>query len=198
MSAGDRHGGTLLGPLYGRTTTFMVDSRRTNLALAWSLVRSGARLRVLDIDALYSSNSEFLFGGASDGAEAAEIIVPEPGFPLEREVAGLLGSGTESALVVDSLNSLYHLLPAGGRGSRNTGLAFVVALLSFAARTQGVAVILTMYVRERAGRLGRAKSISDMSDASVSASLRGGSLNLRRERGPAWPGGSLSVPIPSG
>jgi hypothetical protein len=190
-----------MGPLYGHTTTFLVDTRGTNLALARTLVchfaRSNVPYTVLDIDALYSSGSDLIFGHiAEEEARTARLFVPQPGFALEAEIATLLGSDPERSLIVDSLNSLYHLLSGGGRGSRNMGLAFAVALLSYAARTEKRAVILTMYQREGGARFGNRKSISSLSDITVSASVQGHTLALKCERGSAWPGRGLSVPIP--
>jgi hypothetical protein len=188
-----------IDPLYGHTTTFLVDSRRANLALA-RLIASrlsvrGASWTVLDLDALYSSGSDAVFATA-DESGGAEIIVPDPGSPAEVEVAGLTGSAPERVLVIDSLNSLYHLFSSGGLGSRNMKLAFAVALLSYIARTEKRAVFLTMYRRERAMRFGRQKSISDLSDLTVSVNIQGASLVLRCERGSAWPGGELTLSIP--
>jgi hypothetical protein len=201
MSFSTRQGDPFMGPLYGRTTTFLVDSRRTNLALARTLVSSLTRNKVpcavLDIDALYSSNSDYVFAPVSeDEARIAELLVPDPGAALEAGMADLLGTGPAKALIIDSLNSLYHLFSGGGRGSRNLNLGFAVALLSYIARTEKRAVLLTMYERERAARFGRRRSISDLSDLTVSVSMRGGELALRCERGSAWPGRGLSVSIP--
>ena len=76
------------------------------------------------------------------------------------------------------------------------GLAFAVALLSYVARSEGKTVIFTMYRRERAGWLGRRRSIADLSDLTVSASMEEGRLSLRCDRGSAWPGRALTLSIP--
>jgi len=189
-----------MDPLYGRTTTFLVDSRQTNLALARVLLSNLTRKEVpcvvLDIDALYASNSDYIFASVSEGqASIAQIHVPDPGAALEGDVADLLGAGQAKALIIDSLNSLYHLLSGGGSGSKNMRLGFAVALLSYIARTEKRAVLLTMYERERSARLGRRRSISDLSDLTVSVSILEGELALTCVRGSAWPGRGLSVPI---
>jgi len=195
------HADSFMDPLHGHTTTFLVDGRRTNLALARTLVSHFAKGKVpcavLDIDALYSSGSDYIFGHiAEDEARTTRLLVPDPGCSMGAEIADMLASDPKRSLVIDSLNSLYHLLPDGGRGSRNMGLAFAVGLLSYSARTEKRAVILTMYRRERVARFGRGKQISDLSDLAVSVSVREDALALRCERGSAWPGRSLSVPIP--
>jgi len=194
-------GDSFIDPLYGHTTTFLVDSRQTNLALARTLVsrltRSEAQLAVLDIDALYSSDSEYIFAPVSeDEARATRIFVPNPGSALEADIAELLASGQARALIVDSLNSLYHLLSNGGRSPRNLSLAFAVALLSYIARIEKKAVFLTMYQREKMARFGRQRAISELSDLTVSASARGRILTLRCQRGSAWAAKGLSVSIP--
>jgi hypothetical protein len=201
MSFSAKQGDPLLGPLYGHTATFLVDSRRTNLALARVLVSTLARNRVpcavLDIDALYSSNSDYIFSSIpEDEARTSELLVPDPGASIEAGMADLLGTGPADALIIDSLNSLYHLLSGGERGSRNMNLGFAVALLSYMARTEKRTVLLTMYERERAARFGRRRSISDLSDLTISARMQGGDLALICERGTAWSGRGLSVSIP--
>lgn len=192
MSFRASRGGSFIGPLYGHTVTFIVDSRRTNLALARSLLSNLGRNRipcaVLDVDALYVSNSDYVFAPLSEEeAGIVEVLVPEPGSALEADVANLSGFGPAKALIIDSLNSLYHLLSTGGRSSRSMNLAFVVALLSRVARTEKRAVFFTMYQREKAMHFGRRRSISDLSDLTVSVGLRDNALALRCERSSLWP-----------
>jgi len=194
-------GDSLMSPLYGRTATFLAGSRRTNLALARTLISSLTKSRVpcavLDIDALYSSNSDYIFASASEEeARGTNLIVPEPGSVLEAELANLLSSCSAKVLIIDSLNSLYHQLSEGERGSKNSNLAFAVALLSYVARTEKKAVILTMYQRERAARFGQRRPISELSELAVSVSMREETLVLACERGSAWPGKRLSLSIP--
>ncbi len=189
-----------MSPLRGRTAIFLVEGRRENLDFARGVVsvlcRGGTRCTVMDVDALYSSNSDYVFASLSaEEADSVEMLVPEPDSELESGFARLLGSHPGSTLIIDSLNSLYHLMSTGRTGSRNRNVGFIMAFLSFMARTDGRAVLLTMYRRERGVRLVPGKSISDLSDLTASVRVGEGVLGLKCERGSAWPGGEFSVPL---
>jgi hypothetical protein len=190
-----------INPLSGYTTTFLVKERRTNLTFARSvlpiLVWKRRPCAILDIDALYSSNSDYIFELLSEEeARSIEIVVPRPGSDTTAEIADLLGSSPDETLIIDSLNSLYHLLSTNGRSSKNRNLAFVLALLSFIARTERKTVFFTMYQRKKNANLRREKPISHLSDFTVVVSAMKEALSLKCERGLVWPGGALVIPNP--
>ncbi len=200
MSFSAQQSRSFVGPLLGHTATFMVDDRRTNLAFARSALFHLTRERhpcvILDIDALYSSNSDFIFAPLSETQlRAIQVVVPEPDSDVEAVIPALLASDSER-IIVDSLNSLFHLLTTGGRSSRSRKLSFMMALLSYLTKVQKTAVLFTMYRRERAPYFGRSKNISDLSDMTVSTSLTGAALALKCERGLGWVGGGFSLPTP--
>jgi len=201
MSFGVSQENQFIRPLRGHTVTLLVGGRPTNFVLARSLLsnltRSGIPCTVLDIDAFYSSNSDYVTESLT-GEEASliEFLVPDPDSDLESDIGNLLGSGSDRVLIVDSLNSLYHLMSTGKHNAKNRSLAFVIALLSFVAKTESRAVLFTMYRRERRNSFGRAKSISDLSDLAVAVSQKGRALSLKCERGSAWPAGDFAIPIP--
>jgi hypothetical protein len=94
------------------------------------------------------------------------------------------------------LNTLYHLFSKSGVSSRSRKLAFAVTSLSFLAGTSGKAVLFIMYKREKTIRTGGGKSISDLSDATVSVEVTGSELLMNCKRGTAWPEGRFSLRIP--
>jgi hypothetical protein len=201
MSFSARREDLFINPLSGHTTTFLVRERQTNLTFARSmlsiLVRKRRPCAVLDIDALYSSNSDYVSGLLSEEeAHFIEIVVPRPGSDTTAEIADLLGSGPDRVLIIDSLNSLYHFLSTDGRSSKNRNLTFVLALFSSIARTERRTVFLTMYQREKSINLRREKPISHLSDFTVVVSTSNGALSLKCERGSVWPGGALVIPNP--
>ena len=201
MSFNTRRGDLFINPLSGYTTTFLVKERWTNLTFARSVLATLIWKRrpctILDIDALYSSNSDYVFGLLSEEeTRSIEIVVPRPGSDTMAEIADLLGSSPDRALIIDSLNSLYHLLSTNGHSSKNRNLAFVLALLSFVARTEKKAVFFTMYQRDKSINLRREKPISHLSDFTVVVSAKKGALSLKCERGSVWPGGALVIPNP--
>jgi hypothetical protein len=172
--------------LFGHTVTFLVDGRRTNLALAKSmlshLVKRSQSCIVLDVDALYASNSDYIFGPLSDDdVQRIELLVPEAGSNLRDEIGQLLGIDAQRVLVIDSLNSVFHLLPAERHGSRNRGLAFVLSLLSYLARVEGRTTFLTMY--QRGAGSGGKNPISELSDLTINVTLTDGVLTLKGNGG---------------
>ena len=191
-----------LRPLEGKTATFLFDDRETNVAFAsaltMTLAKGGARCEVLDLDALYSSNADRIFGDIpAEAASKVRLHVPEPGADIEAEFSDLFASESRY-LVVDSLNSFYHLISFEDGVYRGRKLSFAVAGLAFAARTTGGTAILSMYRREGPPRMGTGASISTLSEVTVGVSMDGKELQLRTERGSAWAGGACSIRSPSG
>jgi len=200
MTHAEQHAQSFLAPITGRTTTFLIESRQANLSFArvfmGLLVQAETACAVVDLDAFYSSNSDLIFlSPGSPFAEQAIISVPAPGANLEREFSSLF-EVEQRVVVIDSLNTLYHLISQEDGSSRSRKLAFAIASLSYLARTNEKAVILSMYRREGFSRGGTGRSISSLTDGTVSVDIRGQEMILRNERGTGWPGGRLSIRIP--
>ena len=194
--------GFFFNPLTGKTTTFILDGRQANLSFAQSVVELLARARgpcaILDLDAFYSSNSDRIFPPMdASTAGSTEIRVPPPGTEVEGEFSRLF-EAQQKVVIVDSLNSLYHLVSLADGSSRSRKLSFALASLSYLARTNGKAVVLSMYRREGFDRAGTGRSISSLSEAAVAVAVRGEKLDMTVERGAVWPGGVFSIRTPSG
>jgi hypothetical protein len=199
MSFSGREAQSFFAPLRGRTATFLLDDREANLDFARTVVsllaRTSDSAQILDLDAFYSSNSDRIFGRLD--STAATISVPEPGTDVESEFARTFG-GDQGVVIIDSLNSFYHLISQEDGSSRSRKLNFAIASLSYLAKTNAEAVILSMYRREGLTRWGTGRSISSLSDITASVAVRKQELVVRVERGPGWEGGSFSTRIPSG
>ncbi len=200
MSFSAEQSRSFLGPLKGKTTTFLLDGRNANLSFAHvalsMLARAGESCTIFDLDALYSSNSGQILGPLPiTSTRSTTIFVPEPGSSIEREFSRIFA--TDSAvIIIDSLNTFHHLLSSEDGGSRSRKLSFAVASLSYIANTGRKAVIFTMYRREAFGRVGAGRSMSSLSEVTASVEFRGSELSIVCERGTAWPGGRFSVRIP--
>jgi hypothetical protein len=198
MSFGVGEPRSFLEPLTGKTTTFLLDSRRDNIAFARTVAvlaaGHGDACAILDLDALYSSNAAAILSPLSGGATS--IIVPAPGSEIERETTRLF-LVPQRVILVDSLNTLYHLLAFEDESSRGRRLSFFLACLTYLARTNNKAVIFTMYRREGFRKVKPGLSISGLGDTTASVRNEDGHLTMRIERGSAWPGGSFSIRIPS-
>jgi len=188
------------GPLIGRTTTFLFEGRQTTLefarTIAGFLAQTNDAYSIMDLDALYSSNADRILSPMNEEtAKSTTILVPEPGSDIEGEFSQLF-EAQQKVVVIDSLNTLYHLISTEDGSSRSRKLAFAVAILSFFARTNGRAVILTMYRREGFNRAGTVRSISSLSDVTASVETKGQELTIVVERGRAWPNGRFLTRIP--
>ena len=197
MSFGAQRTHSFLGPLRGKTITFLVGSRQANLSFAKSIASLTAiatnGCAIFDIDAFYSSNSDEILSVLPPSATRSVCVyVPEPGSSVEITLPKFFRAEA-GVFVVDSLNTLYHLFSSSGVNSRNRKLAFAVASLSYLAKTSGKAVLFTMYRREKSMRTGGGRSISDLSDTTVSVEATGSGLLMKCERGTAWPEGRFSL-----
>jgi hypothetical protein len=177
----------------------MVDERRTNVTFARAilhyLTRNGCRCIVLDIDTLYSSNSDYILSPMSERqARAVEVLVPDPECDLEFDITNLVSSEPDKTIIIDSLNSMYHLLAARGQSYRGRKLAFIMACFSYLARAEKKAVIITMYRRENITRLDRGRQMSGLSDQLFLVDPGDQTLVLRCDRGDYSPH-IFSLPI---
>ena len=160
------------------------------------LPKGNCDCQVFDLDALYSSNADVIFGRLPpDTSERITLRVPPPGSDIEVEFSSLFAS-KPAILVIDSLNTLYHLLSSEDGIYRSRKLSFAVASLAYAARTTGGVVIMSMYRREGPPRTRTGVPMGSLSDVTVGVRLDGGMLRLKSERGIAWPGGEYSIRIP--
>jgi hypothetical protein len=188
-----------LAPLEGKTSTFLMTGREANARFARTLMRSlasaGLSCIVLDLDAFYSSNADLIFAGLPGDTTSFLVRVPPPGSDVEAEFSDLFES-ERKAVVIDSLNSLYHLISMDDGSTRGRKMMFALASLSLFARTNKRLVILSMYRREGVSKGGRGRSIANLSDITASAETKDSSLEIRTERGSAWPGGLLSIRNP--
>jgi len=189
---------SFFAPLWGKAATFVMDERKSNMRFARTIVnlagRSEETCSILDLDALYSSSADIIFSQpASPGA--SRILLPLPGSEVELEFPRLF-EAQQRIIIVDSLNSLYHLLSQEDTTSRGRKFAFAVESLAYLARANNKAVVLTMYRREGFTRQGRSRSISGLSDVTANVEVRGDDLSIRSERGRIWPGGRFSTRIP--
>lgn len=200
LSGGEHR--SFFGPLTGRTTTFVLEGRQANLAFARTVVgllaSAGVPCAVLDLDAFYSSNSDIIFSSMDELTAGSSVIrVPTPGANVEVQLSSLF-EVQQQVIIVDSLNSLYHLISLEDGSSRGRKLTFTLSSLSYLARANGKAIVLSMYKREGSYGAATGRSISSLSDVTALVDASGPELKIRCTRGPAWPGGEFSSRIPSG
>lgn len=195
MSLGNR-AADFLEPLVGVTTAFLLKDRGSKVALARAILprlaeRDGG-CRVLDLDAFFSSNIESVTTGVrGSGLKDIEIVLPEAGADIEAALAEVFADGR--SLIIDSTNSLYHLLAYRGPKSASRKLAFLAAALSGWARANSRLVIANTYEREPP-ILRRAGSFASFFDVVVSVSSQPHGLGLFCKKGSPWQSRSLFLP----
>jgi hypothetical protein len=200
MSFSGREAQSFFAPLRGRTATFMLEDRRANLDFARTILsllgQTSDGAAILDLDAFYSSNSDRIFKPLDPTvAQETVVRVPEPGADIEEEFSAIF-EATQRVVIIDSINSFYHLISQEDGASRGRKLNFAIASLTYLARTNGKAAILTMYRREGFPRGAPRRSISGLTDITASASFGTGEMTVRVERGHGWEGGTFSIRIP--
>jgi len=198
MSVGVEQARSFIEPLRGKTITFLVNDRQTNLSLMRGITAvataAGRGCTIFDIDALFSSNAEEILSWLpSDAAKRICIRVPEPLSNIESELSKVFRSDS-GVFMIQSLNTLFHLFQSSGVGSRTRKVAFAMISLSYFAKSGDKVILVTMYGRNKVIKVGG--SISDFSDATVTvANVRHG-VSLRCERGLLWPDGEFYLRLP--
>ncbi len=187
----------------GKTTAFLVGDRLSNLRFAkviLPLVTADERgCDLLDIDAFYSSNLNFIASQVSPrDMENLEITIPEPGSDMESALANLFHGGDRRTLIIDSVNSLYQLLSSPNPKSSSRKFTFLIASLSAWARDNGKAIIASVYERRSVPRVKTSRSFADAFDSSVSVSKEAHGVAFRCQRGGAWRNGSFFLPLEVG
>jgi hypothetical protein len=198
LSFNEEDADSFLGPLVGKTVTLLVSGRDTNLAFAraaMALITRTKSCAVLDLDAFYASNADIILGTLpTESIRSTAFTIPDPQSRVEGELPRIVSSGAD-VIIIDSFNTLYHLLSYGDGSSRGRKLAFAVASMSYLARTNRKVVFLTMYRRMGFWRQGT-RPISSLSDVTAAARVQGSAITVSCERGKAWPSGSFSIRIP--
>ncbi len=200
MSFNAQQAYSFFAPLKGKTSTFLVEERQTNLSFAKTIASllavSGDGCFILDVDAFYSSNADLILAGLPAVAASSILAhVPEPRSRMETEFPVLFRTDSR-VILVDNLNSLHHLLSSADARSGSRKLAFAVASLSYLARADKKAVLFSMYRRDRTMRTGGGRSISGLSDLTISVGTQDSELVMECERGAAWSEGRFSIRIP--
>lgn len=195
----DEKARSFFAPLKGKSTTFIVSDRVSGLAFAKSIAAlisaSGQTCSILDLDAFYASNADVIFAPRSPDPGKVAIKILGPTTRFEDEFPRIF-SAAPAITIIDTLNTLYHLMSSDEGAYRSRKFSLAVASLSFLARESGGVVMLTMYRREPLGRRGQGKTMAGYSDLAVAVQATASEITLLAERGSAWPDGSLSIRIP--
>ena len=197
-----REAEAFLTPLRSRSTVFLLDNRATDLLfsrfLLSCLVRTRNEALVADINAFYSSNAQRIAPGF-DALQNINLSLPPPGFAIEPWIVDFLIGGADAAVVIlDDLNTLYHLLSFDGSKRAGNRISFLIALTSFLARTRLQTIISKVYSRNRPVQNGRrgARSLDRLGDLGVAVEYEANVLTFTCKKGSGWRGdGTFSVRV---
>ena len=197
-----REAEAFLTPLRAKSTVFLLDNRTTDLLfsrfLLSCLVRTRNEALVADINAFYSSNAQRI-APESDALQNISLSLPPPGFAVEPWFVDFLIGATDAAVVVlDDLNTLYHLLSFDGSKRAGNRISFLMALTSFLARTRLQTIISKVYARNRPIQNSRrgARSLDRLGDLGVAVEYEASELTFACKNGSGWRGnGTFSVRV---
>ena len=196
-----REAEAFLTPLRAKSTVFLLDNRATDLLfsrfLLSCLVRTRNEVLVADINAFYSSNAQRIAPGSD--APNISLTLPPPGFAVEPWLIDfLIGAADAAVVVLDDLNTLYHLLSFDGSKRAGNRISFLMALTSFLARTRPQTIISKVYARNRPIQNSRrgARSLDRLGDLGVAVEYEASELTFACKNGSGWRGdGTFSVRV---
>jgi hypothetical protein len=192
-----RQAKAFLAPLQRKVTIFLVEGRESHLILARFLLDciciTDKTATVLDTNTTYASNSVMLASNLGESClENITLLIPSQG-PTKSALANSIFS-TYDVLIVDDLNTLYHLLSTEDRSAIRE-LTAITKILSYFCRENGKTAFLTAYsAGESLKREGGQRSLFRMGDLSVSTSVDD-SIRFRCDHGAAWPNNTFSVSL---
>src|SRR2546428_9313829 len=197
-----REAEAFLTPLRSRSTVFLLNDRETDLLCSrfrlGCFVRTRNEALAADFNTSYSSNAQTIAPG-SDGLQNLSLSLPPPGFAVEPWIVDfLIGAADPAVVILDDLNTLYHLLSFDGSKRAGNRISFLIALTSFLARTRLQTIISKVYARNRPMQNGRrgARSLDRLGDLGVAVKYEASELTFTCKNRSVWRGdGTFSARV---
>ena len=166
-----------LEPLRGRSATFIIADRMTDLAVSRFILGCFATLRIqatlVDTSCFYGTNIEKLTSGLpKEFMQRCTLQFLSENTTNEESLANTFTT-TSSALLIDDLNALLHLLSSRGQRFGVHRLSTFFHMLSYGARLNKL-FVLGMVYKTRFGNVSTRgqRSLSQVSDLQVATELR--------------------------
>ncbi len=190
-----------LGPLKGKSSTFLVRGRTANAVVSRFILGclSAAKLNiaVLDTSTFLGTNMPELTDGLpKEFLQKGVIEYLADESDEELSLAGIIA--TEASVIwIDDMNAVLHLLSSGGQRSGIHRLSTFYHTLSYNARTNNTIVLGTVYKPTfGTATAGIAKrSLPKLSDLQISAELRTGEVVFRCHEMAGWPAEGFVAPL---
>jgi len=191
-----RQAKAFLSPLQNKATVFLVDGRESHLLLARFLLNctcmADQRAVVLDTDAIFASNSKMLASQLNETCLKNIILRIPSRDPTKTSLADSIFSKYD-VLIVDDLNTLYHLLSMNDYSTIRE-LTAITRILSYYCRENRKTAFLTVYsagesLKKEIGQ----RSLFRMGDLSISTRTDDSTIRFKCDQGTAWSGNTFSV-----
>ncbi len=182
-----------LEPLRGRSVTFMIANRMTDFAVSRFILGCFATLRIqatlVDTSCFYGTNIENLTDGLPKEFMQRCTLQYLSENPTNEESLANTFTAPSSALLIDDLNALLHLLSSRGQRFGIHRLSTFYHMLSYRARLNKL-FVLGMVYKTRFGNVSTRgqRSLSQVSDLQVATELRtDGEIAFRCGGVAEWP-----------
>lgn len=190
-----------LRPLTGRTCTFVVKNRVSNLAVSrfilGSLAESQIPVVVLDTSRFQGVNIASLTEGLPKDFLQRSVLMTVPDYSTEAEALSQIVGAESRALIIDDVNAVLHLLSSRGRKSGIHRLSTFFHLLSYHARLNRMLILGVVY-RSTFGSVHAGitkRSLPKISDLQVTAEVREDGVVFRSSDITAWPAEGFAAPL---
>ncbi len=180
-----------LSPLRGRSSAFLLASRRGNVAVAAFALGclAGLKMRtvVLDTSCFYGTNIELLTEGLpKEFLERSTILTVAEDVRPEGVLTDLIAKKEAKAILIDDLNSLNALMSSGHQKSGIHELFVLIRMLSYNARINNVSVLTTVYKSQRADANSR-RSLAAAADLQITTETDSSCVTFRCDGPDIWP-----------
>lgn len=189
----------IFSPLESSLTVFTLKDRKAAIYLARLvleyLTNTHSRSLIIDIDALYGSRMVNL--GRRPISNSISLLTPlTDSKAWEWLVESFINIFDRKVILIDNLNSLFHLLSLDDPNSAGNKLAIVLEFLAFLTRTQKKTIFATLYKRDIPFVSRRGKGIPNkISDMIVSVEIYDNKIYFEAVKGTPW-GSTFSYIIP--
>ncbi len=149
---------------------------------------------IADINAFNSSNAERI--SPRSDAPNVTIHLPPPTFAVEPWIIDFLIYADAAVVILDDLNTIYHLLSFDSSRRVGNRMSFLMGLTSFLARMKRQTIISKAHALKRPVQNRRgARSLDKLGDMGVSVESQVDGLTFRCRSGVGWRGGVFSVRV---
>jgi hypothetical protein len=197
----DRQAYAFLEPLRGRSAIFLIKSRESNVAISrfilGCLAVSRMRATVFDSSCFYSVNIRRLTSGLpKEFLQQSTLLVPTDDSGYEDSLTEMAASDA-SAVLVDDLNAVLHLLSAQSQKSGIHRLSTFFQILSYSARVNKLLVLGVAYRTESvtAPTKSTKRSLPKISDLQIATDVGVDEIVFHCDAAKAWPAEGFRAPV---